>query len=139
MYKYKKWIYLCVIFFGVSIISGCLEKLYHPEIEVVEGKFVTPKGTFPISTFANTDVESLPYAFATKTEKYTKHIYMLGNDGSTYITLGVLDQYKNIGIVSEKIRPYSFTVGNASYGATTRHVTMDGEANEFVFVEKITL
>jgi len=80
------------------ILTGCFEKLYHPKIEVIEGTFVTPRGTFAIDTFSSINKGDFPWFRSAKAE-YKEQIYLHGNDKSIYLSMGVLPQSRKISLI----------------------------------------
>jgi len=66
-----------------SNIIGCFETLYHPKTEVIDGKFITPKGQFKVITLGDLDRDKSPFS----------HSWRMKEGGVTYIYMAMTGQY----------------------------------------------
>jgi len=113
-------------------LSGCFETLYHPKIEVIDGKFTTPKGQFEIMALTDVDHDESPYPYndTPRMREGGGHTYLHGEDGTIYLTLGTLPQYRHSSIITQKTDDnYSFVMNSSSYslnGVSEKLITSRG-------------
>ena len=97
------------------LLTGCLMKLNHPKVVVIDGAFITPVGSHKITTFNKIDVNEKSKVFYHEKHKDYKYMYFYGSDKNVTFTLGALPSHERLKIINNKAGDYKFTLGKMLY------------------------